>query len=57
MDAGAALCLYPRRNDCRKSGVSGKDPLYGPLPAEGGRIGFIGIPAEGRDGSRGNTGN
>lgn len=37
--------------------MSVKDPLYGPLPAEGGRIGFIGIPAEGRDGARGNTGN
>lgn len=37
--------------------MSGTDPVYGPLPAEGGRIGFIGIPAEGRDGSRGNTGN
>lgn len=37
--------------------MSGIDQAYGPLPPEGGRVGFIGVAAEGRKGSRGNTGN
>lgn len=32
-------------------------PAYGPLPPEGGRVGFIGIGAQGREGVRENTGN
>ena len=37
--------------------MSVNQPAYGPLPPEGGRVGFMGIPAEGRGGPRGNTGN
>ncbi|MCZ8332946.1 MAG: hypothetical protein O9328_01665 [Rhodobacteraceae bacterium] len=37
--------------------MSVNQPAYGPLPPEGGRVGFIGIPSEGRGNPRGNTGN